>query len=209
MSEIEIIGAPQSNFVRSVRMACVEKGVPYRLTPARPHSPEIDAIHPFGLIPAMRHGELTLCESRAIAGYVDQAFAGPALLPRDPKAAAVAEQWCSLVAHAIDGAMMRGYAIAYFFPGTADGKPDRARVEASLPKLKAAFVAVEARLAASAYLGGPAFGLADMLLLPMIQYMRMLPESGALLAESPALTAWFDNVSARPSAVETLPPERR
>jgi hypothetical protein len=44
MTELEIIGAPQSIFVRAARMVCEEKGVAYRLTPARPHSPEVDCI---------------------------------------------------------------------------------------------------------------------------------------------------------------------
>jgi glutathione S-transferase len=61
MSTIEIIGAPQSNFVRVVRMACHEKGVGYDLVPARPHSPEVKAVSPVGKIPVMRHGDLALC----------------------------------------------------------------------------------------------------------------------------------------------------
>jgi glutathione S-transferase len=44
-----------------------------------PHTPEVVAIHPFGKIPVMRHGDVTLAESRAICGYVDRAFDGPAL----------------------------------------------------------------------------------------------------------------------------------
>src|SRR5215468_4257307 len=74
MAELQIIGAPQSNYVCVARIACHEKGVPYTLVPARPHSPEVDAIHPFGKIPVMRHGDLTLCESRSICYYVDHAF---------------------------------------------------------------------------------------------------------------------------------------
>jgi glutathione S-transferase len=50
MPELQIIGAPQSNYVCVVRIACLEKGVPYTLVPAVPHSPEVDAIHPFGKI---------------------------------------------------------------------------------------------------------------------------------------------------------------
>src|ERR1700733_2563568 len=87
----EIIGVPGSIFVRTARIACVEKGVAYTLTPVRPHSPEASAIHPFGKIPAFRHGELTLCESRAICCYLDMAFPGPPLVPRDPVGAAVCE----------------------------------------------------------------------------------------------------------------------
>src|SRR5262249_22807713 len=60
VATLEIIGAPQSNFVCTTRIACMEKGVPYTLNPARPHTPEVDAVHPLGRIPAMRHGDVTL-----------------------------------------------------------------------------------------------------------------------------------------------------
>ena len=62
MPALEILGLPQSNYVWAVRMVCAEKGVPYELKAERPHTPAIDAIHPFGKMPAMRHGDVTLCE---------------------------------------------------------------------------------------------------------------------------------------------------
>ncbi|HXW25654.1 MAG TPA: glutathione S-transferase N-terminal domain-containing protein, partial [Xanthobacteraceae bacterium] len=74
MAKVEIIGMPQSTFVRVVRMTCEEKGIPYELTVARPHSPEINAVHPFGKVPGMRHGDVELCESKAIATYLDRSF---------------------------------------------------------------------------------------------------------------------------------------
>ena len=43
-----------------VRVVCAEKGVPYNLVPVRPHTPEVDAIHTFGRIPPMRHGDVEL-----------------------------------------------------------------------------------------------------------------------------------------------------
>ena len=43
--------------------------------------PEVAAIHPFKLVPCMRHGDLALAESRAICTYIDQAFDGPPLVP--------------------------------------------------------------------------------------------------------------------------------
>src|SRR5215510_5839888 len=97
MPELQIIGAPQSNYVCVVRIACLEKGVPYTLAPAIPHSPEVDAIHPFGKIPVMRHGDVTLSESRAICFYIDHSFDGPPLVPRNPAEGARAEQWISIV----------------------------------------------------------------------------------------------------------------
>jgi hypothetical protein len=74
-----------------------EKGIDYEVVDASPHSPEVNAIHPFGKLPVMRHGAFTLCESKAIATYLDRGFPGPALMPSDPREAALAEQWISLV----------------------------------------------------------------------------------------------------------------
>src|SRR5690349_9225724 len=43
MSDLQIIGAPASNFVWVTRLACAEKGVPYTLVPTPPHTPEVNA----------------------------------------------------------------------------------------------------------------------------------------------------------------------
>jgi glutathione S-transferase len=48
--------------------------------------------------------------------------------------------------------------------------------------------------------------LADAFLLPLIHYMRLMPESGEMMQASPHLSAWFDRVVARPSGKETEPP---
>ena len=84
MPALEIIGAPQSNYVWVVRMVCEEKGVPYQHRAERPHTPDVDAIHPFGKIPVMRHGDVELCESKAIVTYIDRVFYGPKVIPDDP-----------------------------------------------------------------------------------------------------------------------------
>jgi glutathione S-transferase len=47
MPELELIGAAPSNYVWTCRIALAEKGVPYRHTEIMPHTPQVDAIHPF------------------------------------------------------------------------------------------------------------------------------------------------------------------
>ena len=42
-----LYGIPQSTYVRSARMACIEKGVPYTLEPSMPRSDTIRQLHPF------------------------------------------------------------------------------------------------------------------------------------------------------------------
>jgi glutathione S-transferase len=206
MPELQIIGAPQSNYVWAARIACVEKGVPHTLVPMRPHTPEVDAIHPFGKIPALRHGELTLCESRAICFYIDHAFAGPPLAPRDPVAGAQTEQWISLVSTAVDPLLVRRYLAAYFFPGTPDGTPDRTVIDPALPKMAMHFAVLDRAVAGTGHLVGDAFTLADINLLPILFYLDKLPESRVMLRDAANLHAYWRRHCERASVRETTPP---
>jgi glutathione S-transferase len=206
MPELQIIGAPQSNYVCVVRIACLEKGVPYTLLPAIPHSPEVDAIHPFGKIPAMRHGDVTLSESRAICFYIDHTFDGPPLASRDPVEGARTEEWISLVNTHIDPLLVRQYLVAHLFPGTPDGSPDRAAIEAALPKMEQHFTVLDRAVAKTGHLVGDTFTLADINLLPILYYMAKAPESGPMLRRYPSLSSYVDRHLSRPSAREATPP---
>jgi glutathione S-transferase len=90
--KLEIIGSTRSTYTRVARMACEEKGVDYAFTEVLLGAPEICAIHPFGKMPVMRHGDVELFESKAIATYLDRCFSGPPLFPSEPLSAALAEQ---------------------------------------------------------------------------------------------------------------------
>jgi len=211
MSDLQIIGAPASNFVWVTRIACAEKGVPYTFVPTLPHTPEVRAIHPFGKIPVARHGSVALCESRAICLYIDRAFPGPALVPADPAAAALVEQWLSLLNTQIDPLLVRRYLRAYFFPDTADGSPDRKAIDAALPDMRTQFAVLDEAVRATGYLAGNSFTLADIDLLPTLFYMNKMPESRVMLAQAKHLKAYFDRHIERPSVRQTYPesmPER-
>ena len=207
MPGIEIIGVPQSNYVWTCRIAAGEKGVAYTLTPARPHSPEASAIHPFGKIPSMRHGEVALCESQAIAVYINRAFEGPALMPRQPAALAAALQWISLINTAVDPLLVRQYALScYFFSSMPDGSPNRELIETLMPKIELHLAVLAKAVAGDGHLAGGQFTIADMTLLPILYYTSKLPESGAAMAKHPALTSYFERHMARPSVSATIPP---
>jgi glutathione S-transferase len=206
MPELQIIGAPQSNYVWVTRIACHEKGVPYTLVPVMPHTPDVDAIHPLGKIPALRHGDLVLAESRAICFYIDHAFAGPPLVSRDPAEGARTEQWISIVNTHFDVLVARPYVGAYFFPGTPDGKPNRAVIEPLLPRLEAQFGMLDCAVANTGHLVGNTFTLADMNLLPMLFYLHHLPENGAMLRRNADLGAYYERHIARACVREAVPP---
>jgi glutathione S-transferase len=209
MAKVQIIGAPQSNFVRVVRIVAEEKGIEYDLIPARPHAEEVAAIHPLGKVPVMRHGDLELFESRAIAAYFDRAFKGPSLVPADAAAAARVEQWVSLVLTAFDPVLVREYLFAYVFPDTADGQPNRERIAAAMPKVEIQLAILDRALALTDYLAGDSFTLADAYLAPILYNLKGLPESSAAMAKLPALAAYAERILARPSVRAVEPPKAK
>ncbi len=204
MSDIQIIGFPQSTYVRAVRMAAEEKGVSYELVPEPPHSDAVNAIHPFGKIPVMRHGDVNLCESRAIAGYIDRNFDGPVLFPRD--LAAEIDQWVSIVNTAIDPTLIRGYLLSYIFPKGANGEPDRAAIDALLPDVDKQLGILESAIATSGQLAGDRFTYADINILPILSYLQTMPESSARIASSSTLSDYYERHAERASFQNTIPP---
>jgi len=203
MKKVEIIGFAPSTYVRVVRMACEEKGVPYELRPVPPHSPEAAAIHPFGKIPVFRDGEVRLCESKAIATYLDRKYPGPRLIPEDAYLAALTEQWVSLVNTTMDSTLIRTYLFLYIFPKTADGKPDRAAIDAVAPAVREQIGILDKAIAKSGFLAGTEFTLADINLMPILYYIRQFPEGGAAISGAKSLSAYYDRNAARQSFVRS------
>jgi glutathione S-transferase len=206
MPNVEIIGFAPSTYVRTARMVCEEKAIPYDLKPAAPHSPDVMAIHPFGKIPVMRHGDFELCESKAIATYLDLTFPGPKLIPTDPRHAALTEQWVSLVNTKMDSTMVRTYLFAYIFPKTGDGQPDRKMIDGVLPALGEEIGFLDRAVAKGGYLAGDSFTFADINVMPILFYLQKFPEASAAIAAAKPLAAYYDRMAARPSFTNTIPP---
>lgn len=199
---LEIIGFGRSNFVRTVRMVAHEKGVAYEHNQAMPHSDEVKAINPLGLIPVMRHDGLELCESQAIARYIDSAFDGPALIPADPKAAAPINRWISTVNTSIDQVLVRRYVVPYVFHKDDDGNVIRTEIDKAVKRFPRVFGMLNDAVAPG-YLGSETFSMADCFLMPILAGAQMFPEGKEHLDGSAALKAYYDKVAERPSFVET------
>jgi glutathione S-transferase len=201
----EIIGSSQSTYTRVVCMVCEEKGIEYTLTETRLRAPQLLALHPFGKMPVLRHGDFALCESKAIATYLDRSFPGPPLIPSDPRLAALTEQWVSLVNTVIDRALIRTYLYAYIAPKTA-GAPDREAIEAVMPAVREQLGILNKAVAGTGYLVGDQFTFADINLLPILDRVRLAPEGAEALAAAPHLAGYYDRHAARPSFTRTIPP---
>ena len=204
MAPLVLHGTPLSTYVRTCRMAFVEKGVPYELDPLAPQSPEQTAMQPWGSVPAMTHGDVRMYETLAICSYVDRLFDGPPLQPADPLAGARCLQWTSvfiqyLYRPAIDIVLQRLVVPAQ------GGEADEALVASSIPKSDKALGALDGALDGHACFAGDEASLADYMVLPVLHYLKMTPEGEALLAPRANLARWQAAIDEMESAVQTVP----
>ncbi len=203
MAELEIMGVPFSNYVRSIRMLCEEKGITYKLTPSPPQSPEVKAIRPAGQIPVMRHGNVTLFESKAIATYIDRTFAGPKFIPDDT----LVEQWVSYGNVKVDRWIMREFVVPSVFFDKTKG-PDTARIAAALPEIDKCCKALDDAVAQTSHLVGSRLTFADMNVIPMLCTLLNFPAGKDILAKYSSLSAYVARLADLPSFKNTAPPRR-
>ncbi|MGE0767789.1 MAG: glutathione S-transferase family protein [Hyphomicrobiaceae bacterium] len=208
MPELEIIGVPFSNYVRSVRMLCEEKGITHKLTPSRPHAPDVIAIHPAGQIPCMRHGDVEIFETKGIATYIDKAFPGPKLIPEDALGAAKVEQWVSYGNAKVDRWIMREFVVPSVFFDKAKG-PDTAKIDAAVPEIDKCAKALDEALARSPYLAGSNLTYADIHVLPMLVTATGFPATAEVLSKYESLSAYIAKLTELPSFKNTAPPPRK
>jgi glutathione S-transferase len=210
MSKPEIHGPNFSTYVRSVRLALIEKGAEFDLhevnilTGANTEPAHL-ARNPFGKVPSFTHDGVTIYETSAITRYIDAAFPGPALQPTDPKTAARCNQVISIIDSFGYGCIIGKLVWQRLVTPMLGGTPDDAAVESAMPMVHTCLAEFERLLAGGPFFGGTDISLADLHLAPVFGYMTGTAEGSAALATLPALSAWWDLISARPSMTATAP----
>jgi glutathione S-transferase len=203
---LTLIGDPRSSYCRAVRMALAEKGVAYTLQAAAPSSAEVLAANPFGRIPVLRDGEIELYETRAILGYIDDAFDGPSLLPAGGVGArARGEQWVSVINCYVYDAMVNRYIRPYMQARGTKCELDRAAIDAALPDIDRQLAVFEQAYGGFDYLAGGAPSMADFLLAPILFYLEQYPEGAALLGAYPEVRRAQALMRERDSFIATQP----
>lgn len=156
---ITLCGIPLSNYYNKVKLALLEKGIPFEEEYVRTHSHDeaVLACTPLGKVPFVKTPQGPLCESQVIADYLEAAYPDtPRLLPADPYRAAKVRELITFVELHLELVVRELYAEAFFGGQVSDGT--KQRVARVLPVNIAAFK----RLAAfGPYLAGNEFTLAD------------------------------------------------
>lgn len=210
MPGVTVFGAAYSVYVRIVRLALEEKGVPYRLEEVdifAEGGPPEDYLqrHPFGRIPAFEHDGFRLFESGAIGRYVDEAFDGPPLMPGGAQARARVNQITGLLDSYAYRAMVWDVYVERVDVPNEGGVSDEEKIAAGLKTAGICLTALEVIMGQGDYLAGPRVTLADLHAAPMFECLLGVPEGAALLERHPALVRWWDRMAARPSLPATAP----
>jgi glutathione S-transferase len=155
---ITLCGFAISNYYNVVKMALLEKGVPFTeehvVTKSKDEA--VLSCSPLGKIPFIRTPQGPLCESHAILDYLEATHPSPALLPADPYAAAKVRELMLFIDLHLELVARELYPQA-FFGGTVN-EADQARVRKQIEKNIAGFK----RLVKFApYAAGDSFTLAD------------------------------------------------
>ena len=202
MSNVTIHGILGSPYVRAVLMGLEEKSVPYhlsRMAPGDSKQPTHLARHPFGRIPVFEHDDFSLYETQAILRYIDAVFPGVALRPADPRDAARMDQMIGIV----DWYFFRDVSATIGFNrvvAPAFGMPvDENVVTAAIPKAKICFAEIARLLGGKPYLACDIMTIADLMLVPHMEFISMTPEGGDLFGPFANLIEWLARMQARPS----------
>jgi glutathione S-transferase len=207
MSDIILYGDPRSTYFRTARMAAEEKGISYDMAAPGDAGRDYGQIHPFGKIPAMVHGDVTIYETAGIATYIDEAFDGPALAPSTALEKALMWQWVSAVNDYFYDTIIKNYVLQYVFPKGAGGQPDMVAIQAALPDVKHRVMVLDQAVAAHDFVTGDQFTIADMFICPIMTYLGRMPEAPEIFADCQNIGRAGEAAMARASYQNTLPPE--
>jgi len=208
-----VFGAPYSVYVRAVRLALEEKGVPYELVPIDIFAPggappEHQVRHPFGKIPAFEYAGFSLYEAGAITRFVDEVFPGPSLQPDDARARVRMNQIISILDSYAYRTLVWDIYVERVSRPASGASSDEQRIATALPKAEVCLSALSELMDGSPWLTGSAISLADLHAAPIFAVFRLAPEGARLLADHDALVQWWVRVSARQSFLRTQVPPR-
>jgi glutathione S-transferase len=152
-------GSPISNYYNKVKLALLEKGIPFTEAHAATHSTDeaILSASPLGKIPFITSEEGALCESQPIMEWLEAKWPQPPLMPADPFAAAKVRELTAFIDWHLEIVARQLYGSA-FFGASALSESNLARIRKQLQTNIAAFK----RLAKfSPFVAGDTFTQAD------------------------------------------------
>lgn len=195
---------------RRVRIYLAEKGVEIpkvtvNLFRMEQLSPEYLALNPGGTVPLLEtdDGEY-IAESVGICRYLESIYPDPPLFGTSDKAQALTLTWnniCEQEGFTSIAEILRNLSPGFrhrAFPGPVNIEQNQSLIERGQIRAVQFYNRIEQRLGAAEFLAGPEFTIADITLLTLVDFSGWVEINPT--QERPALKAWYQKVSGRPSA---------
>ena len=208
-AQIVLYGYRYSVYLRIVRMTMLEKGIGWTHVEIDPFAKIIPAdylaLHPFGRVPTLKHGDFVLYETAAITRYVDEAFAGPRLQPSGPQERARMNQMIAIADSYGYWPMVRQVFSPRVFNAALGTVPDESVIAEGIARSHTVLGAIEKLASGSPFLAGDALTLADIHLAAIMAYFTAAEDGRTALSAYPDLSAWWAGTSTLQSLIETDP----
>ncbi len=198
---LTLCGFPVSNYYNKVKLALLEKNVPFVEENVKTGLTDeaVLSASPLAKIPFIRTPQGNLCESEAILEYIEAAYPNPPLLPPDPFAAAKVRELCIYIDLHLELVARDLYYQAFFGGTVSEGT--QARVRKQLDK---SIPAVKRLLKFGPYAAGDTFTLADCAAFASLPVVGMATKAiygeDLLLAAGVDYKAYMKFIGERPSA---------
>lgn len=200
-----LCGFPISNYYNKIKLALLEKNVPFTEEQVMTGRTDEDVLScsPLGKIPYLRTPQGSLCESAAMLEYIESAYPQPPLLPADPFAAAKVRELAVFMELHLELVARELYGQAFF--GGTISESSQARVRKQLEKNVAAFKRL---VKFSPFVAGDQFTLADCAAFASLPVVGMA--SKAIYGEDLLLVGGIDYkpyiklIGERPSAQKVM-----
>jgi glutathione S-transferase len=195
---------PMSTFSRKVRLALIEKGVPFErvlvdLVKGEQKKSEYLALNPNGKVPTLVDDDFVVFESTAICEYLEDKYPEPSILPGDAQARARARMWNQYTDTQVYPHFFKIFNEMFF---KKPGQGDKSKIEEGKKGVLAQISILDTHLAGKLYFAGDRFSLGDIAMIPWFGYMPMLQ-----IEPDPAcqnFIAWWGRVQERKSFAESI-----
>jgi glutathione S-transferase len=196
MNDIVLYRFPVSGHAHRIELFCSLLKLPVRLVDVNLRAgeqkkPDFLRKNPFGQVPVIEDGDVTVYDSNAILVYLALRYdKSGSWYPREPVAAARVQQWLSVAAGQLTAGPMAARAVKLF------GRPyDHANAVTISNQL---FGVLEQALAKQKFLAGATPTIADV---AIYTYTAHAPEGGVSLEPYANVRAWLARVEALPRFV--------
>ena len=201
---LTLCGFSASNYYNKVKLALLEKGVPFQEELVWVGQTD-RAASPLGKVPYLKTDEGPLCESTVILEYLEAKYPQHPLLPADPLAAAKARELLRFIELHLELVARNLYPEAFF-----GGKISDAAKEKTAQQLEKNVAAFATLAGFPSFIGGAEFTLADVgaaVHLPLVSSASKIIYGKDVLADLP-VRDYLRRIGERP-AVQKVNADRK